>query len=72
MKLTKKNRDKNFEVFKEYNKKLLSFPTAQDPFLTHKREQYKKLQGQEAGSNVFNRLTQQRGLNSSRDSDRDS
>lgn len=42
---SKKNKDKNFEVFKEYNKKLLSFPTAPDPFMERKREQYKKLQG---------------------------
>ena len=34
----KKTTDKNFEVFKEYNRVLLSFPNAPDPFLNHKRE----------------------------------
>ena len=42
-KRSKKTKDKNFEVFKEYNRKLLSFPTANDPFMAHKRMQYKKL-----------------------------
>ena len=54
----KKIDDKNFEVFKEYNKALLSFPTEQDPYLTHKREQYRRLQGLNTQKNVFNRLTQ--------------
>ena len=54
----KKIDDKNFEMFKGYNKALLSFPTAQDPYLTHKCEQYRRLQGQNAQKNVFDRLTQ--------------
>ena len=49
--------DKNFEVFKRYNKVLLSYPNAPDPFLYHKREVYRKLQGLEAEKNVFDRLT---------------
>ena len=53
----KRTIDKNFEVFKEYNKVLLSFANAPDPFLNHKREQYRKLQGQKGDKNVFNRLT---------------
>ena len=52
-----KTNDKNFEVFKEYNKVLLSFPNAPDPFLHHRREEYRKLQGGPASKTVFDRLT---------------
>lgn len=54
-KMSKK--DKHFEVFKEYNKKLLSFPVVNDPFMARKRQQYKK---SNAGPTVFDRLTGQK------------
>lgn len=52
----KSKKDKHFEVFKEYNKKLLSFPVVNDPFMARKRQQYKK---SNVGPSVFDRLAGQ-------------
>ena len=49
-----RSRDKNFEAFKEYNKRLLSFPVMNDPFMSHKRQLYIKARN---GPTVFDRLT---------------
>ena len=61
---SKKGKDRHFKVFEEYNKKLMSFPVVNDPFMSRKRAQYRKLATEQVGPNVFDRLTTQPKISS--------